>query len=133
MFTAIKEFLFGKPTKSTEEIPYKVEAPVKTVELTSLEDGAVKLPVQCGCGRSPTGYCVGLHALSADEWSTHADNKNPVVVGKPADNRVEATEPAKKRAPAKKQQFEKKAVVAKPPAATKAPPKPRAPRKTAAK
>lgn len=131
MFTKIKEFLFGKPVQV--EAPYKVEAPVKTVELTSVEDGTTKLPVQCGCGRSPTGYCVGLHALSADEWSTHADNKNSVVVGKSADDRVEATAPAKPKAPVKKQQFEKKAVVAKPPAAAKAPPKPRAPRKPVAK
>jgi hypothetical protein len=24
---------------------------------------------QCGCGRSPTGKCVGFHALSEDEWT----------------------------------------------------------------
>lgn len=23
---------------------------------------------KCGCGRSPTGYCVGFHGLSEDEW-----------------------------------------------------------------
>lgn len=23
---------------------------------------------KCGCGRSPTGKCVGFHALSEDEW-----------------------------------------------------------------
>jgi hypothetical protein len=46
MFTKIKEFLFGKPAQA--ETPYKVEAPAKTVELTSIEDGSVKvtLPVQ---------------------------------------------------------------------------------------
>jgi hypothetical protein len=22
----------------------------------------------CGCGRSPTGKCLGLHALTEDEW-----------------------------------------------------------------
>jgi len=22
----------------------------------------------CGCGRSSTGFCVGLHKLSAEEW-----------------------------------------------------------------
>lgn len=23
----------------------------------------------CGCGRSPTGKCLGLHALSEQEWA----------------------------------------------------------------
>jgi hypothetical protein len=23
---------------------------------------------KCGCGRSPTGKCIGLHSLSEDEW-----------------------------------------------------------------
>lgn len=30
----------------------------------------------CGCGRSTTGFCVGLHKLSEEEWATHADNPN---------------------------------------------------------
>ena len=24
---------------------------------------------KCGCGRSPTGYCVGWHGLSEDEFA----------------------------------------------------------------
>jgi hypothetical protein len=24
--------------------------------------------VPCGCGRSATGFCTGLHALSDEEW-----------------------------------------------------------------
>jgi hypothetical protein len=24
---------------------------------------------RCGCGRSPTGYCVGFHGLSEEEWA----------------------------------------------------------------
>ena len=23
---------------------------------------------KCGCGRSPTGKCIGLHGLSESEW-----------------------------------------------------------------
>lgn len=23
---------------------------------------------KCGCGRSPTGKCIGLHALSEQQW-----------------------------------------------------------------
>lgn len=30
----------------------------------------------CGCGRSKTGYCVGLHKLSEEEWAVHEDNPN---------------------------------------------------------
>jgi len=25
--------------------------------------------VPCGCGRSPTGFCIGWHALSAEEYN----------------------------------------------------------------
>lgn len=70
--------------------PYKVEPPQ---------------PAKCGCGRSTTGFCVGLHKLTPDEWATHADNPNKQQPKK---------KPAAKKAPAKK------------PAAIKAPAKPRA-------
>ena len=30
---------------------------------------------KCGCGRSPTGFCTGLHALSKEEWA--ASEQNP--------------------------------------------------------
>lgn len=33
-------------------------------------------PVACGCGRSQTGFCVGLHKLSDEEWAVHEDNPN---------------------------------------------------------
>jgi CDGSH-type Zn-finger protein len=26
------------------------------------------VPAICGCGRSATGFCTGLHELSDDEW-----------------------------------------------------------------
>jgi hypothetical protein len=116
MFTKIKEFLFGKdPVQSPEATPYKIEAPAPT-EHVRVETPAPE-PAKCGCGRSPTGLCVGLHKLSEDEWGKHPDNKSVVV--------------APKKAPVKKQQVEKKAAPA--PAQPKAPPKPRAPRKPAAK
>jgi hypothetical protein len=31
---------------------------------------------KCGCGRSPTGYCVGFHGLSDQDW---AEGKNQLV------------------------------------------------------
>lgn len=99
-------FVGGKPTEhqpapkvAPEAAPYKVEAPVQAV---------VKAPepAKCGCGRSQSGFCVGLHKLTAEEWATHKDNPNKVSA-KP------------KRAPAKPK-AEKKPV-----AAIKAPKKPR--------
>ena len=101
MLTFLKKFLSLKPRVIPEPAaPYKVEAPASAE--------AVRAPVKCGCGRSSTGDCVGLHALTADQWA--ASDKNP--------NRVVAEEitPVKK-APAKSK-------VAKP----KAPAKPRQPK-----
>lgn len=91
MFTKIKEFLFGKPAEVAA--PYKVEAPALVAE-------PKPEPAKCGCGRSTTGLCVGLHKLSDDEWAKHPDNKT-VATATP------------KKAPAKKQQFEKKAAAPK--------------------
>ena len=75
MLRFLKSF-FGKHTPPAEpEVSYKVEAPVAQP--------------QCGCGRSASGFCVGLHKLTAEEWAAHPDN--PVkpepkqeVVKKPA-------------------------------------------------
>ena len=128
MFQKIKEFLFGKlpaeqtPPAPVEAVPYKVEAPAPVPVATT---------PQCGCGRSPSGLCVGLHKLSADEWAVHADN--PSKVGKPADDRVEATAPAKPASKPRAKPQAKPAAPAKKPAAIKAAPRKAAPRKPAAK
>ena len=86
----VKETLF---TPQKDEVPYKVEAApeVKTPE-----------PAKCGCGRSPTGYCIGLHALTTEAWAVHPDNPN----------KVEA--PVVEAAPAKKATAPKKTAGAKP-------------------
>ena len=133
MFQKIKEFLFGKlpaeqtPSAPVEVVPYKVEtpAPVESTHYRVEEPAPVTLiplvpaPVQCGCGRSPTGLCVGLHKLSTDEWAVHADN--PV-------------KPVAKAAPVKKQPAARKPRAKKPtgskPAAIKAPARPAKPKKT---
>ena len=53
--------------------------------LKKLFGSAVKVPAQpaepakCGCGRSPTGLCVGLHKLSDEEWATNDANPNKVT------------------------------------------------------
>jgi len=126
MFQKIKEFLFGKlpveqtPPAPVESVPYKVEVPAVTpVPLVAETVAPIPpAPVQCGCGRSPTGLCVGLHKLSTDEWAVHADNPSKPV--------AKETAPAKKqsaaRKPAAKAQVKKPAVSK--PAAIKAPAKP---------
>lgn len=68
--------LFGlAPAQPAPEAPYKVEAP---------QPVAQPEPAKCGCGRSPTGFCVGLHKLSNEEWAKHPDNKTAPPVPTPA-------------------------------------------------
>ena len=92
--------LLGKTEPTAPVAPYKVEAPV--------ESG----PAKCGCGRSQSGNCVGLHKLTPEEWSVHADNPNKAPAA-----------PKSKKTTAKKTPAEPKA---KKPAAITAPKKPRA-------
>lgn len=101
MIRFFKNLFKGKDPGPVPEAPYKVEAP------------AAPEPAKCGCGRSQSGFCVGLHKLTPEEWSTHAENPNKA----PA---APAKKPAVKKAPAKPK-AEKKPV-----AAIKAPRKPRA-------
>ena len=77
---------------ATDEAPYKVEAPQV--------DAKASTQVKCGCGRSPSGFCVGLHSLTTEEWATHADNPNKTVATKA---------PAKKKPAAMKATGQKKA------------------------
>ena len=101
MLTFLKKFLSLKPRQvpeSTVEAPYKVEAPASAV--------AVKPPVTCGCGRSTTGECVGLHALTADQWAVSDKNPNRVVA-----TPVEAAPVVAKKAPVAKKKTAAKPVV----------------------
>ena len=107
MLRFLKSF-FGKPAEPAPLAPYKVEtpsfpvgtppdvpadpAPIITTVVPSKPE-----PAKCGCGRSSTGYCVGLHKLTAEEWAVHPDNKDKPAAKKPA-----AKKPAAKKAPAKK-------------------------------
>ena len=118
MLKFIKSFFgFREAEPKAAEAPYKVEAPVVTPVMVPPE------PVKCGCGRSDTGFCVGLHKLTAEEWAAHPKNPNPPVAEKkPA---VKA-----KTARAKKAPVAAMTAAEKP---KKAPAKPRAPRKPKAK
>lgn len=104
MLRFLKGF-FSKPTPPEVKAPYKTEMP------------ATPAPAKCGCGRSQSGLCVGLHKLTAEEWAKHESNPDAT---KPAPVVKEPT-PAKK-APVKKAPVKK-------PAAMKAPAKPKTPSK----
>ena len=121
MFKKIVEFFTGKKpeskyahpldavtTPAVPQAPYKLEPPA---DMTPIPYVPANEPPRCGCGRSSTGYCVGLHKLSPEAWASHPNN--PDMVGKIV---AEPARPAKKPRKA----AEKK------PAAIKAPAKPRA-------
>lgn len=135
MLKKIIDFFTGKKPAPAEPVdtwqpaaaaPYKVPEPAATtpIPLTPANE-----PPKCGCGRSSTGFCVGLHKLSPEAWADHPNN--PATVGKIV---AEPAQPEKK-----KRTFAKKPVapnaavkpvaktVAKPKAAAiKAPAKPKA-------
>ena len=88
MFNKFKEFFFGKPKVVAPEAPYKIEAPATDWPFPRPDVAAqASTQTKCGCGRSQTGFCVGLHSLTPEEWANHADNpakpKKPVVLKKP--------------------------------------------------
>lgn len=59
----------------------EVIAEVKAVEAAvEKKVEAVAEAAKCGCGRSPTGFCIGLHNLTDDAWATHPDNPVKFVV-----------------------------------------------------
>ena len=31
--------------------------------------------VNCGCGRSPTGYCTGLHSMTNEQYKAHVEQQ----------------------------------------------------------
>ena len=115
MLRFLKGF-FGKPIPpKSVEVPYKVEIP------------ATPEPAKCGCGRSQSGLCVGLHKLTAEEWAKHESNpdatKPAPEVKEPAAVKTALVKTAPvKTAPAKKASVKK-------PAAMKAPAKPKTPAK----
>jgi len=122
MFKTLFDFILnrkGHPAQQDSVAPAKVEAPAVEAPSTKIE------PTKCGCGRSPSGYCVGLHSLTAEEWNGHPANPAPVVAAAP-----EAKPEAKAKPAAKVGKTAAKAAKAadakKKPAAMKAPAKPRA-------
>ena len=113
-----------KPLSTEQPWPYgekiaEGKIHVKSAELSGSEN-RVEAPApgpKCGCGRSPTGFCVGLHKLTPEEWAASDQNPNrvsgvaveamtTVVENKPAKKppakKPAAKKPAVKKAPAKK-------------------------------
>lgn len=60
----------------------QLEADAKAALKTAEDAIASKTPEppKCGCGRSPTGFCVGLHKLSDAEWAMSDKNPNKVEI-----------------------------------------------------
>jgi len=35
--------------------------------------------IKCACGRSPTGVCVGLHALTNEQYKKHLEQQQKLL------------------------------------------------------
>lgn len=113
MIRFFKNLFKGKDPGPAPEAPYKVEAPRQPDV-----DAKASIQIKCGCGRSPSGFCVGLHGLTPAEWATHPENPHATKEA-----------PAKKR-PVKKREDDGVAKVAPVKPKPKAPAKPRAKKPT---
>lgn len=119
MLKALIDFLLNrKGHPAQHDTATLAEAPVAPYKVE---------PAKCGCGRSPTGLCVGLHKLSVTEWEQHPDNSAKPVVEVKTGGEWPFPEAAKEMKPAVKAKTAraKKAPVAAMTAAEK-PKKPRA-------
>jgi hypothetical protein len=99
MFKIILEF-FGIYAKEVKSEITKVVEEVKTE--VKAEVAKVKEAVKCGCGRSPTGFCMGLHSLSNEVWALHELNPSKVVAAIAAAETAVKEEVTKKIAKAAK-------------------------------
>jgi hypothetical protein len=120
MFKKIVEFFTGKKpeskyahpldavtTPAVPQAPYKLEPPAATTPIPYVQANE---PPRCGCGRSSTGYCVGLHKLSPEAWASHPNNPDMVgkIVAEPARPEKKPRKPAVKKPAAAAAPVEKK-------------------------
>jgi hypothetical protein len=106
-----------KPWPYGEKLP-EGKIHVKSADVAGSQNRVEATAPQCGCGRSPTGFCVGLHKLTTEEWAMSDQNPNKASVADvTADNKAAAVAKVKK-APAKKT-ADKKPVAKKAPAKKK--------------
>jgi hypothetical protein len=107
---AIDKWIPGGPGKNPDQHPLARFNTTDVAPGKSADDRVEATAPQCGCGRSPTGFCVGLHKLTAEEWAVSDQNPNKVSVADvTAENKAAAVAKAKK-APAKKTADKKPAV-----------------------
>ena len=114
---AIDKWIPGGPGKNPDQHPLARFNTTDVAPGKSADDRVEATAPQCGCGRSPTGFCVGLHKLSAEEWAVSDQNPNKASVADvTAGNKAAAVakvkkalvkktadkKPAAKKAPAKK-------------------------------
>jgi CDGSH-type Zn-finger protein len=112
MFGFLKK-LFGGDAETNkeagvqiEQVPYKMEPPVVETKVEAVN----RQPVKCGCGRSESGFCVGLHKLSEEEWAVHDANPKKIepkpaaitAAKKPAAKKAATKKPAAKKPAARK-------------------------------
>lgn len=99
------------PAVPPEAAPYKVETPVFA---PTMIPAAVSTPAKCGCGRSPTGLCVGLHKLTPAQWAAEQARGSCQKVKNSCDTPAEPCPPveAAKKPAVKKTQTSKKPAVA---------------------
>ena len=113
---AIDKWIPGGPGKNPDQHPLARFNTADVAPGKSADDRVEAAAPQCGCGRSPTGFCVGLHKLTAEEWAVSDQNPNKASVADVTAGNKAAAVAKVKKAPAKK-------TAAKPAAAKKAPAK----------
>ena len=108
---AIDKWIPGGPGKDPSKHPLaRFNTTSDVAPGKSADDQVEATAPQCGCGRSSTGFCVGLHKLTAEEWAVSDQNPNKASVADvTAGNKAAAVAKAKK-APAKKTADKKPAV-----------------------
>jgi len=96
-----------KPISSDKPWPYgekiaEGKIHVKSADVAGSQNRVEATAPQCGCGRSPTGFCVGLHKLTAEEWAVSDQNPNKTSVAEVTAGNKAAAVAKVKKAPAKK-------------------------------
>ena len=99
---AIDKWIPGGPGKNPDQHPLARFNTTDVAPGKSADDRVEVTAPQCGCGRSPTGFCVGLHKLSAEEWAVSDQNPNKVSVADVTAGNKAAAVAKVKKAPAKK-------------------------------
>jgi hypothetical protein len=113
---AIDKWIPGGPGKNPDQHPLARFPTTDVAPGKSADDRVEATAPQCGCGRSPTGFCVGLHKLTAEEWAVSDQNPNKASVADVTAGNKAAAVAKVKKAPVKKTADKK-------PAAKKAPAK----------